>query len=132
MCNRYISPEGGDMERHWHVGARQPWRPTEIFPRATGPFIRAARAAEPARELAFGQWGLIPWFAKSARLAYSTNNARYEELAAKASFKQPWAQGRRCIIPATTFDEPNWETGKNVLWTFHGADAASWAGCWCG
>lgn len=67
-----------------------------------------------------GQWGLIPWFAKTAKLQYSTNNARSEELAAKAAFKQPWARGQRCIIPARSFDEPCWETGKNVWWRFRG------------
>ena len=47
-----------------------------IFPRAPGPFIRAARdSVEPVRELAVGQWALIPWFAKAAKLPYSTNNA---------------------------------------------------------
>ena len=79
-----------------------------------------------------GQWGLIPWFAKEAKLQYSTNNARSEELAAKASFKAPWARGQRCIIPALTFDEPCWETGKNIWWTFRRADGAPWglAGLW--
>ncbi len=61
-----------------------------------------------------GRWGLIPWFAKTAKLTYSTNNARSEELASKASYKAPWARGQRCIIPAITFDEPCWETGRNV------------------
>jgi hypothetical protein len=46
-----------------------------------------------SRELVAGQWGLIPWFAKAAKLSYSTNNARSEELAAKATYKQPWARG---------------------------------------
>ncbi|MDQ2777967.1 MAG: SOS response-associated peptidase [Pseudomonadota bacterium] len=132
MCNRYVSPDAGDMERYWNVGARQPWRTTEIFPRAQGPFIRAAREAEAARELVVGQWGLVPWFAKSAKLSYSTNNARFEAIANKASYKQSWAQGRRCIIPALTFDEPNWESGRNVWWRFRRADGESWglAGLW--
>ena len=53
-----------------------------------------------------GQWALIPWFAKERALKYSTNNARSEELLSKASYKDPWKRGQRCIIPATTFDEP--------------------------
>lgn len=79
-----------------------------------------------------GQWGLIPWFAKTAKLTYATNNARSEELASKASFKAPWARGQRCIIPAWTFDEPCWETGRNVWWTFRRADGMPWglAGLW--
>lgn len=75
---------------------------------------------------------MIPWFAKAAKLPYSTNNARFEGIEAKASFKQSWARGQRCIIPATTFDEPNWESGKNIWWRFRRADGAPWglAGLW--
>lgn len=133
MCNRYVSPEAGDMERYWHVGGRQPWRGGEVFPRRPGPFIRRQRdSAEPGRELVLGQWGLIPWFAKTPTLTYSTNNARSEELSAKATFKQPWSRGQRCIIPALSFDEPNWESGKNVWWRFWRADGQPWslAGLW--
>ena len=131
MCNRYVSPEAGDMERYWHIGARQSWKLAEVYPRAPGPFIRAARdTTEP--ELVIGQWGLIPWFAKTPKLTYSTNNARSEELANKATFKDPWKYGKRCIIPALSFDEPNWESGKNVWWRFRRADGAPWglAGLW--
>jgi putative SOS response-associated peptidase YedK len=82
--------------------------------------------------LVIGQFGLIPWFAKEAKLPYATQNARSEEIAAKASFKQPWAKGQRCIIPAWSFDEPCWETGKNVWWRFRRADGTPWglAGLW--
>ena len=121
------------MERYFHLGARNPWRGGEVFPRGQGPFVRAAREAPDAgRELAVGQWGLVPWFAKTPKLTYSTNNARAEELAAKATFKHPWARGQRCIIPAVSFDEPNWESGKNVWWRFRRADGQLWglAGLW--
>ena len=95
--------------------------------------MRAARdSTEPARELVIGQWGLIPWLAQSSKLAYSTNNARSEELSTKASYKQSSQYGKRCIIPAMSFDEPNWETGKNVWWRLRRADGAPWglAGLW--
>jgi putative SOS response-associated peptidase YedK len=133
MCNRYVSPAGGDIERFWHVGARTPWRGGPVFPRAQGAFIRAARdVAEPQRELVVGQWGLVPWFATSPKLPYSTNNARFEELASKASYRDPWKYGKRCLIPALNFDEPCWETGKNVWWTFQRSDGEPWglAGLW--
>ena len=56
-----------------------------VFPRAPGAFVRAARdEADAARELVLGQWGLTPWFAKTAKLSYSTSNARFEGIAAKA------------------------------------------------
>lgn len=137
MCTRYISPEAGDIERHWHVGARDPMRwAHDMYPGYQGPFIRAVRgsghATEPERELVVGQWNLIPWFAKERKLKYPTANARSEELAAKASYKQPWARGQRCIIPAQAFFEPCWQTGKHVPWRFTRPDHTPWglAGLW--
>jgi putative SOS response-associated peptidase YedK len=133
MCTRYISPEAGDMERHWRVGARNPWRGGEVFPNYQGPFIRAARdVVAPERELVIGQWSLIPWFAKERKLKFPTSNARSEELPAKASYKQPWARGQRCVIPAWAFFEPNWESGRHVPWIFKRADGLPWglAGLW--
>ena len=54
-----------------------------------------------------GQRGLIPSFAKEPKLKFPTNNARSEELEAKASYKDPRTRGQRCIIPASSFSEPN-------------------------
>ena len=131
MCTRYISPEEAAIERFWHVGARDIWRMREVFPRQPGAFIRRARDST-ERELVVGTWGLIPWFSKTPTLTYATCNARSEELADKASYKHPWARGQRCIIPAESFFEPNWETGKHIPWRFRRADGALWglAGLW--
>ncbi|MDP9991947.1 SOS response-associated peptidase [Variovorax boronicumulans] len=137
MCNRYISPETAEAERFWKIDERRSRRPLQgpltVFPRSQAPFIRRAKDVTGyERELVTGQWGLIPWFAKEPKLKYPTNNARSEELEAKASYKDPWKRGQRCIIPALSFDEPNWETGKNVWWQFRRADGAPWglAGLW--
>jgi putative SOS response-associated peptidase YedK len=134
MCTRYISPETGDIERHWQVGARTPVRwVREVFPGYQGAFIRAARdSAQGGRELVVGQWNLIPWFAKERKLKFPTSNARSEELSQKASYKHPWARGQRCIIPAQCFFEPNWESGRHVPWCFRRADGTPWglAGLW--
>lgn len=110
-----------------------PWPGGLVAPRKPGPFIRRARDdASYSRELVVGRWGLIPWFSKTPDIKYATNNARSEELAEKASYKLPWVRGQRCIIPADWFDEPNWESGKNVWWRFRRADGEPWglAGLW--
>jgi putative SOS response-associated peptidase YedK len=135
MCTRYVSPEQAAIERFWQLKPSQArlWAGASVFPRAPGAFVRrAVHDVDAARELTVGPWGLIPWFAKEPRLPYSTNNARFEEITTKASYKQPWARGQRCIIPATSFDEPCWETGKNVWWRFVRRDGAPWglAGLW--
>jgi len=57
---------------------------------------------------------------------------RFDEIATKPSFKDPWRFGKRCVIPAWSFDEPNRETGRNVWWRFRRADGTQWgiAGLW--
>ena len=112
MCTRYISPDTAAIQRHWHVGRDNAWRGGELFPRSPGAFIRATRdSAEPERELLVGQWGLIPWFATEAKVGFSTVNARFEEITSKPSYKDPWRYGKRCIIPAWSFDEPTGRQG---------------------
>lgn len=134
MCNRYVTPSDAEIERQWHIGRQNPPRwwssRQEVFPRAPGPFLRAAK--DGGIEPVVGSWGLIPVWSKTPELRYNTNNARSEEIAEKASYKLPWAKGQRCIIPALTFDEPNWESGKNQWWRFARADGQLWglAGLW--
>ena len=134
MCNLYGSTKEFGIHAYWRPGnaLQPPWDGGIVGPRKNGAFIRRARAPGAAPELVVGRWGLIPWFSDTPDIRYSTNNARAEELAQKASFKQPWARGQRCIIPADWFDEPNWESGRNVWWRFKRADGMPWglAGLW--
>jgi len=62
----------------------------------------------------------------------STNNARIEGIADKPTFRDAWRQGRRCLIPAQWYAEPNWETGQNVWWHQRRRDGEPWflAGLW--
>ncbi|MDP2018973.1 SOS response-associated peptidase [Hydrogenophaga sp.] len=135
MCNLYGSTKEASIHKYWRPNNSMPseWDGGLVAPRKPGAFVRRARDdAAYSRELVVGRWGLIPWFSKTADIKYSTNNARSEELASKASFKTPWSRGQRCIIPADWFDEPNWESGKNVWWRFRRADGEPWglAGLW--
>lgn len=131
MCNRYVSPDQTAIERAWTIGRRtpNPWQ-RELVPRRQGPFLRAT---EPGPlEVVVGQSALIPHWADSPILKYATNNARSEELSAKPTYRDAWRNGQRCIIPVASFDELNWETGKNVWWRFGRADGELWglAGLW--
>jgi putative SOS response-associated peptidase YedK len=135
MCTRYVSPEAAAIERHWRIGRGQPlrWPRTEMFPKYTGPFLRAAGPhAAPVIEFALGQWWLIADGAAERLPRAMTSNARWEDLPRRWSFKGPWARGQRCIIPAECFYEPNWESGRHVPWCFRSADGAPWglAGLW--
>jgi putative SOS response-associated peptidase YedK len=133
MCNRYVSPAAADIERLWRLKSNgMQWAQRDVFRRGLGTFVRASVSGHESPELVIGQWGLIPWFAKTPKLAYSTNNCRSETASTAASFKQSWQCGQRCLIPAVLFFEPNWESGKNEWWTFRRADGLPWAlaGLW--
>lgn len=141
MCNRYTTPAENAMEKAWGLGTRlpQPFEPREIFPRAQGVFIRMRpttahhrEAVTAMPEICLGRWGLVPWFAPTEDIRYATHNARFEELSQKASFKQAWRLGHRCIVPAQSFMEPCWESGRNVWWQFVRRDGQPFAlaGLW--
>tara|TARA_B100001105_G_C22389990_1_gene443896 strand:- start:1463 stop:2224 length:762 start_codon:yes stop_codon:yes gene_type:complete len=148
MCNRYHPARavelafyrdafGLDEPPRGHVG--NPLFPRDIGPFGRGAFIRLARESGQLEEV-LGQWGLIGWFAKSPVPPRKpgrggpilTNNARMETIAEKPTFRDPWKRGQRCIIPAWSYVEPNWETGKNQWWRFRRADGQPWgmAGLW--
>lgn len=131
MCTRYVAPDQAEIERAWHIGRHNQlqWA-RELFPRSSGPFLRLGGNGE--LQLVAGTWGLIPSWANSPVLKYSTCNCRSEEAAAKPTFRDAWRRGQRCIIPALVFHEPCWETGRNVWWSFQRADGQPWglAGLW--
>lgn len=135
MCNRYRPASVTvirDVFGFTLIEEAQPLYATAgIGPYQPGPFVRAGGAL-------VGQWGLIPWFSKTRRPTgtrgqpLSTNNCRIETVASAPTFKGPWARGQRCLIPAMDYDEPNWESGRNVWWRFARRDGAPWAlaGLW--
>jgi putative SOS response-associated peptidase YedK len=103
MCGRYAltSPPAVIAER-FHLL----WTP-EIEPHyniAPGQAIPVVREAGQGRELAFLKWGLIPSWAKEARIGMKLINARGETLADKPAFRSAYRQ-RRCLIPADAFYE---------------------------
>jgi len=60
------------------------------------------------RELTLLRWGLIPSWAKDAKIAYHTINARAETVAEKPAYRAAFRR-RRCLIAADGFYE--WKPG---------------------
>jgi hypothetical protein len=50
------------------------------------------------------RWGLIPYWAKDVKIAFSTINAMAETMATKPAFREAFVQ-RRCIVLADGFYE---------------------------
>ena len=135
MCNRY-TPARSDDPLYALLGREVVNYPP---PRRIGPFALAPflRPGADGVELVVGQWGMVRPGARARREMVGgrprlTNNARSETLAEKPTFRAAWARGQRCLIPAASFDEPNWESGKAQWWEFRRADGRAWAiaGLW--
>lgn len=125
MCNKYLPPDQARIESYFHLGRQKelPWWEQRIVGRdQKGPFVRPRdpRNRSAGLEGVVGQWKLIPPHESRPNFPYSTNNAVSEEVSWKPAFKVPWARGQRCLIPADSFEEPCYETGKNAWWTIRG------------
>ena len=132
MCNLYTPPTSQQISDMFKVAAPVTSYKNFIAPRDDGPFITAQG------ECLVGIWGMIPPFAKERipkgrdGRPLSTNNTRRETISTAPTFRHAWKTGRRCLIPAQSWDEPYWGTGHNIWWRFHRADGRPWAlaGLW--
>lgn len=63
---------------------------------------------------------------------FDTMNARIESVGEKRSFSGAWNKLQLCLIPCSSFFEPNYETGKPVRWRIGIADGQplAIAGLW--
>jgi putative SOS response-associated peptidase YedK len=140
MCNLYHLAPRDHVERYFRVMLPSDYREQAVGPFNTGLFLRPAPGetrddAQPWLQGVMGQWGLIaPGSAarRPASRAILTNNARAESIAGRPTYRDAWRQGQRCLIPAAWYQEPNWETGKNIWWRMRRQDAEPWAlaGIW--
>jgi putative SOS response-associated peptidase YedK len=119
MCANYHPVTARDrLLQYFGVDRPAEVAPPELaFPLSLAPFIvRAEDRVALERECRIGQFGLLPFWAKEVAFGRRTYNARSETAAEKPSFKEAWARGRRCIVPAEAIFEPNYETGRAVRW----------------
>lgn len=116
----------------------------DMWPLYSGCFIRVSREidsgdeAVPAREAIEAQWGLVPHWVKTEEDAKTRSrrlvNARSETAGTLPSFRDAWARGHKCIIPAEAVFEPDWRSGKAVPTRISRADGEPLgiAGLWTG
>jgi len=132
MCNLYHMSPREHVERYFRAQLPEGYREVAVGPFNTGLILRG----DPARlDAVMGQWGMIGPNSKTRRptsRAILTNNARAESIDTRVTYKAAWLSGRRCLIPAAWYQEPNWETGKNIWWRMRRADGDPWAlaGIW--
>ena len=128
MCSNYDAvTDEQKLLTHFGVGygsqkeAQQAAR-TQVWPTGLAPFIRLHEDGSGNRVIEHGAFGLLPGFAKELAYGRRTYNARSETVHRLPSFRESWAKGWRCIVPAETVYEPNYESGKAVRWGIRRAD----------
>ncbi len=110
----------------------------DMWPGYVGTFIRAHPQASlgdesvPARQAVSGLFGLVPHWSPDTKITQYTYNARSETVASKPSFRDVWKQAQHCIIPAESFYEPDWRSGRPVPTRIARADGEpmGMAGLW--
>ena len=74
-----------------------------VAPQSMQPVVRLDSETG-QRELTVMRWGLIPFWAKDAKIGYSTINAKSETVTTSPTFRDAMKR-RRCLIPAEWFYE---------------------------
>ena len=110
MCGRY--GRRADMQR---IAEWMQTRNTTVFdetyfapsynvaPQTDQPIVRIdSQTGE--RELTVMRWGLVPYWSKDGKAAFSTINAKAETLATSPAFREAFKR-RRCLVPADWFYE---------------------------
>jgi putative SOS response-associated peptidase YedK len=107
MCGRFARRSTREVLAEW-FGVDLEDQPDfsqsyNVAPQSVQPVVRLERdSGEP--EFALMRWGLVPFWAKDAKIGYSTINARAEEAATKPAFREALKK-RRCLVPADAFYE---------------------------
>jgi putative SOS response-associated peptidase YedK len=107
MCGRYV--RRSDKQRiaeHFHVhGPSVPvfGQSYNVAPQTFQPVIRL-NCDSGEREIVLMRWGLIPFWAKNAKMGLSTINAKAETVATAPAFREAF-KTRRCLVPADAFYE---------------------------
>lgn len=111
MCGRYVLKASAlDLQRQFGLDeVPQLHARYNIAPLQAAPVILDSAP----KKLVLAQWGLLPHWAKDAKVAHQLINARAETIKEKPAFRELLA-AHRCIVPADGFYEWRHE-GKQRL-----------------
>lgn len=132
MCNNYAPIQRRLLHDVYGVEPPSTDYPPETWPDYAAPIIQANQ--DGTNQGLIATFGMIP----KSRIPpdgkkFDMSNARSETIREKRSFAGAWANGLFCLVPATSFYEPNYEGGaKSVRWRTWLKDEADFAiaGLW--
>ncbi|MGA2570385.1 MAG: SOS response-associated peptidase [Terracidiphilus sp.] len=135
MCGRFARRSTREVLADWFgvdLEELPPFAPSyNVAPQSVQPVVRLGRDTG-EREFALLRWGLVPFWAKDAKIGYSTINARAEEAASKPAFREALRK-RRCLVPADAFYEWTRSDPKNkqpFAFALRSGEPYAFAGIW--
>ena len=114
MCAQYTPTRAQSLFAKFGVSPERADYVELAFPGHVAPILRTDPEGRLHCDLAV--FGLIPHWSRDGRNFRHCYNARSETAAEKPSFRQAWARGQWCAVPADAFFEPCYETGRSVRW----------------
>jgi putative SOS response-associated peptidase YedK len=134
MCSNYTPSKREQLQGHFGVASPDSDYKPEAYPGYMAPMIRLpyANATAGDRACALAMFGVVPHWAKDVKFAKHTYNARTETVDTKPSFRNAYKRRQFCIIPAHSFYEPSYESGKAERFEIADADGSPLgiAGIW--
>jgi len=133
MCGRArLAPDWDKITKEMHLSSQL--APLTIKPSwniaPTQDMVVVADRRDVGRAARLAHWGLIPGWAKEPKAMGATFNAKCETLAEKATFREAWAKGRRCLVVVDGYYE--WRKSDKAPFTIARADGhlMALAGLW--
>lgn len=110
MCGRYGRRADKQRIAEWfharntNVFDESTFAPSyNVAPQSMQPIVRVDPETG-QRELTIMRWGLVPFWSKDSKIAYSTINAKAETVTKSPAFREAMKR-RRCLVPAEWFYE---------------------------
>jgi putative SOS response-associated peptidase YedK len=134
MCGRYARKSAQELLAEWFEMdlEQMRWAPTwNAAPQSFQPVVRL-NPETGVREASLLRWGLVPAWAKDARIGLNTINARAEEVETKPVFRAALKK-RRCLVPADAYYEWQQTSPKTKLpyaIALNSGEPIAFAGLW--
>ena len=102
-----------------------------VCPTQSHPVVLPTEGSDAGAHVEAMRWGLLPPWARDAKVGASMINARLETVSAKPAFRTAWKQ-RRCLVPITSYYEWRLEQGIKQPYRIHhpGSHVMMLAGLW--
>ena len=107
MCGRFARRSTREVLAEWFgidLEDAPEFAPSyNVAPQSVQPIVRLVSDGG-QREFALLRWGLVPYWARDAKIGYSTINAKSETVTTSPTFREAMKR-RRCLVPAEWFYE---------------------------